>query len=148
MPYSDIYMAYDTRKHRYVLTLAYANDMRNIDLLAIGDGELNDNNAADQVLEKVSRQIYNHIYRHAMHRYRTEKELAFGEGTRQAIMDAMGDQLEWMVTNGDTYLNAERELVGVCPAAHETLAAAGLLFAGNNSYERRDIEPDYGKEGY
>lgn len=148
MPYNDIYMDYSQRKHRYVLTLAYANDMRNIDLLAIGDGEMNDNNAADQVLDKVSRQIYNHIYRHAMHRYRTEKALAFDEDVRQALMDAMGDQLEWMVTNGDTYVNAERELPGVCPMAHETLAAAGLLFAGNNTYERRDISPDYDGEGY
>ena len=64
------------------------------------------------------------------------------------LMDAMGDQLEWMVANGDTYLNAERELPGVCPMAHETLAAAGLLFAGNNSMERMDIAPEYAKEGY
>jgi hypothetical protein len=63
-------------------------------------------------------------------------------------MDAMGDQLEWMVANGDTYNNAERELPGVCPMAHETLAAAGLLFGGNNSGEIRDIDPRYDEEGY
>lgn len=148
MPYDDIYMKYDKSRHRYVLTLAYANDMRNVDLLAMGDGEMNTNNAADQVLDKVSRMIYNHIYRHAWHRYRTERALALEAEHRQVLMDAMGDQLEWMVANGDTYLNAERELPGVCPMAHETLAAAGLLFAGNNSMERLDIAPEYAKEGY
>lgn len=148
MPYSDKYMDYSASKHRYVLTLAYANDLRNIDLLALGDGEMNTNNAADQVLDKVSRQIYNHIYAHTIHRYRTEKALAFDDAIRNALMDAMGDQLEWMVTNGDTYLNAERELPGVCPMAHETLLAAGLLFTGNNSHERKDIVPKYKEEAY
>ena len=148
MPHNDIYMIYSAEKHRYLLTLAYANDMRNINLLAFGDGEMNINNAADQVLDKVSRIVYNHIYRHVWHKYRTERALALESENRQILMDAMGDQLEWMVTNGDTYLNAERELPGICPLAHETLAAAGLLFPGNNSMERLDIKPDYAKEGY
>ena len=148
MPYTDKYMNYSFEKHRYVLTLAYASDMRNIDLLSLSDGEMNTNNAADQVLDKVSRMIYNYIYRHAWHRYRTERALALEAEHRQVLMDAMGDQLEWMVANGDTYLNAERELPGVCPMAHETLAAAGLLFSGNNSMERLDIAPEYAKEGY
>ena len=148
MPFDDINMTYNKSRHRYVLTLQYANDMRNVDLLAMGDGEMNVNNAADQVLEKVSRMIYNYIYRHAWHRYRTERALALEAEHRQVLMDAMGDQLDWMVVNGDTYNNAERDLPGVCPMAHETLAAAGLLFSGNNSGEVKDIDPEYEKEGY
>ena len=148
MPYNDKYMVYSNNRHRYVLTLACANDLHNIDLLALSDGEMNTNNAADQVLERVSRQIYNYIYRHAWHRNRLEKALAFDGNARQVLMDAMGDQLEWMVVNGDTYNNAERDLPGVCPMAHETLAAAGLLFTGNNSGEVKDIDPEYDKEGY
>lgn len=148
-PYTDQYMRYDTARHRYVLTLAYGQDMRNINMLDLNDdSELNDNNAPDQLLEKISRAIYNHIYRHAMHRYRTERELATDAVARQAIMDAMGDQLEWIVTNGDTYNIADRDLPGICPMAHETLAAAGLLFSGNNSGERRDITPTYEEDGY
>lgn len=148
MPFDDIYMKYSKTKHRYVLTLACANDLHNVDLLAIGEGEMNANNAADQVLERVSRQIYNHVYRYAWHRLRTERALALDVSVRHVLMDAMGDQLEWMVVNGDTYNNAERDLPGVCPMAHETLAAAGLLFGGNNSGEIRDIEPRYDEEGY
>lgn len=148
MPYSDKYMTYSTSKHRYTLTLEYAADVRNIDLLAVCGSEVNTNNAADQILEKVSRQIYNHIFTHTMHRFRMEKALAFDDGTRQVLMDAMGDQLEWMAANGDTFNIADRDLAGVCPMAHETLAAAGLLFAGNNSGERRDISPKYSEEGY
>lgn len=148
MPYSDKYMVYSKTKHRYVLTLACANDLHNVDLLAMSDGEMNKNNAADQVLERVSRQIYNYIYRHAWHRFRTERALALDVEHRRVLMDAMGDQLDWMVVNGDTYNNAERDLPGVCPMAHETLAAAGLLFGGNNSGEIRDIDPRYDEEGY
>lgn len=148
MPYNDKYMVYSKTKHRYVLTLACANDLHNVDLLAVSDGEMNKNNAADQVLERVSRQIYNYIYRHAWHRFRTERALALGVEHRHVLMDAMGDQLDWMVVNGDTYNNAERDLPGVCPMAHETLAAAGLLFTGNNSGEVKDIDPEYDKEGY
>lgn len=148
MPYDDIYMIYDKMRHRYVLTTQCAQDLHNIDLLSIGDGTMNEGNAAKQVLERVSRQIYNHIYRHAWHRLRTERALALDISHRQVLMDAMGDQLEWIVANGDTYNNAERELPGVCPMSHETLLAAGLLFAGNNSGEARDIVPKYDKEGY
>lgn len=148
MPYDDLYMIYDKTRHKYVLTTQCAQDLHNIDLLSIGDGTMNESNAAKQVLERVSRQIYNHIYRHAWHRLRTERDLALNVEHRQVLMDAMGDQLEWIVANGDTYNNAERELPGVCPMAHETLLAAGLLFAGNNSGEARDIVPEYDKEGY
>lgn len=148
MPFDDIYMKYSKTKHRYVLTLACANDLHNVDLLALGEGEMNANNAADQVLERISRQIYNYIYRHAWHRNRTERTLALDATVRHVLMDAMGDQLDWIVTNGDTYNNAERDLPGVCPMAYETLAAAGLLFGGNNSGEIRDIDPRYDEEGY
>lgn len=148
MPYNDTYMTYSPEKHRYVLTLDYANDVRNIDLLDISDGEVNNNNAAVQVLEKVSRQIYNHIYLHAMHRYRTERALAIDAGNRQVLMDAMGDQLEWLVENGDPSNIADQALQTVGYAAHDTLLAAGLLFTGNNSGERQDIVPRYQEEGY
>lgn len=98
---NDDMMIFDEVKGRYILTrkCALAN---NVDL----ERELNStgvsakNNLPEQILDRVSRTVYNFIYAHG-HREAKQKRMAEDPSYRPYLKDAMIEQLLYFMANGD-----------------------------------------------
>ncbi len=140
---SDEMMIFDTVKNRYILTrhCALAN---NVDL----EHELNStgvaakNNLPEQILDRVSRTVYNFIYAHG-HREAKQKRMAEDKSYRPFLKDAMVEQLLYFMANGDLNLLARvdvangRELsraakldAAYAPEMQNVLAQTDLLYCG------------------
>ncbi len=162
MPYSDNQMTYNARAHRYVLTRECVLEDMNIDLGAV----LNTSDAADTanvpelLLDRVSALIYRYIYRAVPFRYKTERALALEDENRFHILEAMKEQLLYMLNNGDlSGLSGVNLDTGIAidanrlrdaemsPIARDILVDSGVV----RSYiprGERDIIPRYVEEGY
>lgn len=162
MPYSDNQMTYNERAHRYVLTQECVLEDMNIDLGAV----LNTSDVADvaiaqeQFLDRVSRIIYSWIYSVNPLRFRTERELALNESHRPFILEAMKEQVLYILNNGDltalsginldtgiTTEESKKRASSIAPLSKDILIDAGIVKAFVPLYER-EIVPNYQGEGY
>lgn len=162
MPYNDNNMIYNRSKHRYILTEEHVLESLNVDLRTV----LNTSDSADianapeKLLDRVSKIVYEYIYSIVAFRYKTERDLAFDANYREALSDAMGEQLVYMLNNGDLFgmsgINAEtgtvvdvRTIRGaqIAPLAKDILINTGIVKAYVPMRER-EIEPKYTEEGY
>lgn len=103
MAYADNYMRYDDQAHRYVLTPSYVAERLNIDLSRRlnSAGSIDRANAPALLLERVSQEVYSYIYEHGAENDLQEYILGTDEQARQMIMHAMGEQVLYIITNGD-----------------------------------------------
>lgn len=162
MPYNDNNMNYNRYKHRYVLTEAHVLEALNVDLRTV----LNTSDSADianapeRLLDRVSKIVYEYIYSICAFRYKTERDLALDDKNRDFICEAMGEQLLYMLNNGDLYgmsgINADTGAVvdarsiraaQIAPLAKDILINTGIVRAYVPMRER-EIEPKYTEEGY
>lgn len=162
-PITDTHMRYDMTHHRYVLTTEYVREVMNRDLesiIATHGGASDVANEAEIFLDRVSQSIYNHCLRYTVTPLKREREMALDMSYRPAIKAAMGEQVIYMLNNGDlsvysgvnvttgSNIDAARmRLAEISPIAKDILARAGLTYRGF-VLGIRDIEPNYEKEGY
>ena len=141
--YNDEMMTFDEAKKRYILTkqcaLAY-----NVDL----DRELNatgvsaKNNLPAQILDRVSRTVYNFIYAHGGREIKQQK-IAQDDAYRPYIKDAMIEQLLYFMANGDLNIVARVDTqtgressraakldAAYAPEMQNILAQTDLLYCG------------------
>ena len=161
-PKSDDHFTYDTSVHRYKLTeqgvLQRLN--RNLgDVLAVNGGAFDRRNEPNILLDRVSQQIYGYIYNTTITPKRKERELALNPAYRIPLMEAMEEQLIYVLNNGDlsayTGVNIETGVTidparmraaEIAPMARDILARCGLTCAAITVWY--DITPDYKGEGY
>lgn len=103
MAYSDTYMIYDSERHRYTLTTAFVSERLNIDLASRLNtaGSIDQSQAAALLLERVSSAVYSYIYAMGIDNTVQEYILGTDEQMRRLIMDAMSEQVLYMLVNGD-----------------------------------------------
>lgn len=161
-PYSDTRMRYDMSAHRYVLTEEHVLEQMNIDLRAI----LNTSASADTAnvvgvfLDRISSEIYRFIYRIVVNRCEVERDLAKDAGARESLLRAMQEQLLYVLQNGDigafSGLNvstgmamdrATMRKAEIAPLAEDVLFEIGYINSLVPRF-RKDITPDYEREGY
>lgn len=108
MAYNDTYMRYDYDAHRYVLTTDYAAEKLNIDLVARINptGSIDRAQAAVLLLERASQNVYSYIYECGGDNDVQEWILGTDPQARALICDAMGEQLMYLLANGDLGLVA------------------------------------------
>lgn len=161
-PYSDNYLTYDAAVHRYKLTekgvLQRLN--RNLgDRLADNGGASDHRNEPSIVLDRISRQIYGYIYSQTAAPMRREREVALNPSYRVPLMEAMEEQLIYVMTNGDlsafngvnldTGMTVDPDRMRraeIAPMARDILTRCGLLSVVIDY--QRDITPDYDGEEY
>lgn len=161
-PYTDDYMIYDKTVHRYRLTelgvLQRLN--RNLgDVLADNGGASDPRNEPKIVLDRVSKQIYGYILGSTVTTMRRERELAINPAYRAPLMEAMEEQLIYVLNSGDmtahTGINLDtgmavdhdrKRQAEIAPMAVDVLNRYGLASVAITEW--RDIVPDYEGEGY
>ena len=140
---SDDSMIFDESKQRYILTVKCALD-NNVDL----EHELNSagvpakSNLAGQVLDRISRTVYNFIYSHGNMAVK-RRMLAENEEYRPFIKDAMIEQLLYFMANGDLnalaridtqsgreYGKEAKRDAAYAPEMQNILAQTDLLYCG------------------
>lgn len=161
--YNDDLMKYDLARHRYVLTPDYVSQQLNINLdeVVLANGFVGDvANEVEKILNRVSMLIYNWIYSICAFHYETEKELAMNELARQPLMDAMGEQLEYMINDGDLSLYSGVDIESKTAMDRNNLdkvvisRQAKLIIANADIVKvayylgDRDIKPTYEEDGY
>lgn len=162
MPFADNRMKYDYNKHQYVLTEEHVLESMNIDLRAILNASMSADmaNVVDRLLDRVSFEVYSFIYRVSAFRYATEKILALDDGARIVILEALEEQLLYILQNGDlaamSGVNVQTGLAmdkstkraaEIAPLAEDVLISSGYVRA-TIPRGMRDIIPHYEEEGY
>lgn len=162
MPFADNRMKYDYNKHRYVLTEEHVLESMNIDLRAILNTSMSADmaNVVDRLIDRVSFEVYSFIYRVCAFRYETEKTLALDNGARGVILEALEEQLLYILQNGDlaamSGVNVQTGLAmdksakraaEIAPLAEDVLISSGYVSA-IIPRGMRDIIPHYEEEGY
>jgi hypothetical protein len=162
MPFNDSEMRYDYSKHRYILTEEHVLENMNIDLRDVLNTSMSADvaNAVDRFLDRVSREIYAFIYRVAAFRNRTEKALALEPEARAVLLEAMEEQLLYILQNGDISAYSGVNLQSgmaldykrlraaeIAPLAYDALMNSGYVCAVIEK-NTRDIVPQYAEEGY
>ena len=131
---NDEMMIYDERKRRYILTEACALQY-NIDLKR----ELNSsgapakNNLPAQILDRISRTVYNFIFLHGDRESKLETLEEYDDYYRPFLLDAMVEQLLYFMVNGDLLLTAHNGAEAPRPYSTEmenVLAQSGILYCG------------------
>ena len=131
---NDEMMIYDERKRRYILTEACALQY-NIDLkkeLNAG-GAPAKNNLPAQILDRISRTVYNFIFLHGDRESKLETLEEYDDYYRPFILDAMVEQLLYFMVNGDLLLTAHSAADTPRPYSTEmenVLAQSGILYCG------------------
>lgn len=101
-PFSDDYMFYDYERHRYVLTKQSALDFLGIDLAERINAHGGDKDLQVQyILRQVSDIIYGFIYSCNSNNKLQEYICAKHPNAREKIKNAMLQQLQYMIFNGD-----------------------------------------------
>ena len=165
MPYpmTDAHMSYDKTSHRYKLTELYVLQVLNRNLADImaDDGAASDIAKEPSILlDRISRQIYGYCMRCSATPNLRERQMALDGGLRRFIMEAMSEQLIYILNNGDlsaytgvnvdtgtTIDHARMRQAEIAPLALDILARCGLASVVINPWER-DITPNYDEEGY
>lgn len=160
---NDNNMRYNMETHRYTLTPEHVANVLNINLDEVlnTSGFVGDRaNEAEKLLERVSRITYNHIYKYCAFKAKTERMLALDEQYRTTIMEVMGEQLEYMINNGDltayagvnvdTMQGMDKRVLqraAFSSLAHEMLVNKGIIRCAYY-LGQKDIIPKYEDEGY
>lgn len=102
-PFSDGYMIFDEVTNRYVLTEQYVRDVLAIDLdTRITDRTtVNPQAMKDRLLRLASNHVYNFIHEHNVNAAAQDCLIARCPALRPIIRDAMGEQLTYILQNGD-----------------------------------------------
>ena len=108
MAYNDTYMRYDYDAHRYVLTTDYVTKRLNIDLVARinATGSIDRAQAPALLLDRASQNVYSWIYENGGDNDVQEWILGTDRQARRMLMDAMGEQVLYILANGDLGLAA------------------------------------------
>lgn len=103
MAYADYYMRYDYDAHRYVLTSNYVSEKLNIDLSRRlnSAGAIDRAQAVNLLLDRASQNVYSYIYENSGDNTVQEWILGTDEQARRMIMEAMGEQVLYILANGD-----------------------------------------------
>lgn len=96
-PYTDDFMRYDYKAHRYVLTMQDVFENLGIDL----ESRVSYANAIPTLLNRVSLRIYSFIHSHNMANDYQDYIIAKTEAGRRIIKEAMEEQLLYLLTVGD-----------------------------------------------
>lgn len=162
MPYSNDQMVYNLNVHRYVLTQDFVLKKMNIDLTAVlnASDSADMANVAERFLDRVSSVIYAWIYSVNPFRFRTERELALNGKHRPFILEAMKEQILYVLNNGDfsalsgvnidtgmAIEESRMQSARVSPMAKDILINADIVKAFVPMYER-EIVPNYIGEDY
>lgn len=108
-PKDDEYMVYDYKTHRYVLTLKYVTDVLGVDL----ENRVNSNGAVsgqaviNRILNTASIHVYNYIFEHNINRRAQEWIIAKCPSARDIILNAMGEQFDYILAVGDLTRSAD-----------------------------------------
>ena len=103
-PYDDLYMRYDKRTHRYVLTIKYLTDIAGIDIERRTQHNVQNQNVVNAALDRISNLIYGYLSKNndaQTLRY----IIAKCPSARAIIMDAMGSQAAYVFSVGDLTLS-------------------------------------------
>ena len=162
-PITDARMSYDRTTHRYKLTEMYVLQVLNRNLADV----MADIGAASDIakepsilLDRVSKQIYGYCLKRTATPNLRERRMALELSLRPHIMEAMAEQLVYILNNGDlsaytginvdTGTNIDRNRMReaeIAPLAHDILARCGLANVTINPWVV-DIDPTYDEEGY
>lgn len=160
---SDKYCIYDEQEHRYVLTPSYVLEKMNVDLSDVlnTSGNVSDVAKMPQIfLDRVSRQIYGYVYKNSAYTYERERELALNDSLRPHLIDAMAEQVLYMLNNGDasaysgvnpitgvTTDASRMRLAEIAPIARDILESRNIISRRIHLFPYYD-EPSYEKDGY
>ena len=110
-PYSDDLMTYDKRIGRYVLT-EKALVINGIDLRArlSYNRTVDATNVINRVLTRVSEMIYNYIHSFNQDNKRQDEVIATIPSLRSIIYNAMINQAEYLLMNGDLSRSPEADV--------------------------------------
>lgn len=128
MAYNDTYMRYDYEAHRYVLTTEYVAKKLNIDLVARinATGSIDRAQAATLLLEHASKSVYSWIYETGGENDVQEWILGTDPQARALIRDAMGEQVMYLLINGDLGLVAGVDGATMSGAGQSAFAEARI----------------------
>lgn len=157
-PFDDVYMTYDSDKHRYELTIKAIDDELNISFVEFAGSDGN----AEQLIREISSDMYKYIYKHNRRdikkRKADEHKLAKDGDIRDTIRDTMLDMIRALVRSGYTldkdlsWVNPESGVVldlsdipSIAPDAIDGLLAYGILHRGPYTYQiaDEDYRSDY-----
>lgn len=123
-PYSDDSLVYDAVRGRYILTehalLMNGTDLRTRLTL---NRTINPANVINRVLSRVSEMIYNYIHSFNADNRRQDELIAHTPSLRSIIYNAMLNQAEYFIMNGDFSRSPEpdKRLMAIDPTAKEYL---------------------------
>lgn len=150
----DDYMNYDKVLHRYELTSKYCLDVLAIDIeyRIKSAGAPNGVTLVNKLLKSASSEIYSYLYQFNNARD-IQWIIANSDTARDLIMEAMGAQLTYILTNGDlAYIADKKDNESViCHAAkfllnNTTIPETGSSLNYCGSY--RFVSPSYVVGGY
>ena len=109
--YDGEYMRYDFKTHRYVLTLKYVTDVLGIDLQkrVNSNGAVNGQAVINRVLNTASIHVYNYVFSHNISKQCHEWIIATCPSAWEIVMQAMGEQLSYLLTVGDLSRSTKAE---------------------------------------
>lgn len=162
-PMTDAHMSYDKISHRYKLTELYVLQVLNrnlADVMAEIGAAADIANEPSILLDRVSRQVYAYCLRCTATPNIRERRMALEGSLRPYIMEAMSEQLIYILNNGDlsaysgvnvdTGAAIDRKRMAqseLAPLAVDALTRCGLACVGIHPWVR-DIDPTYTEEGY
>ena len=102
-PYNDETMVFDEDEQRYILTAKCVFDELNIDLNAILEpmGSVSRGVNATRFLNRVSMIVYNQVFARSYYNEIQDKIMKYAPSARKIIKDAMKEQVEYFIFNGD-----------------------------------------------
>ena len=102
-PYNDETMVFDEDEQRYILTAKCVLDELNIDLNTILEpmGSVSKGVNATRFLNRISMIVYNQVYLRSIYNEIQEKLMKYAPSARKIIKDAMKEQVEYFIFNGD-----------------------------------------------
>ena len=96
-PYSDVFMTYDYKTHRYILTDKDVIENLSIDI----NHRLKDKNLVSNLLNQISLQVYSYIHQFNKNNKAQDFIIASTEDGRTIIKEAMEQQLIYFLSVGD-----------------------------------------------
>lgn len=153
-PSDDVFMTYNTNKHRYELTIKAIDDEFNVSFVDFAGSREN----ALQLIREISADMYKYIYKYNRRdinkRKADEHKLAKNGDLRDVIQDTMLDMVRALIRGGYSldkdlsWVNPESGVVldlsnipSIAPDAQDGLLAYGILHKGPYSY--RIADDDY-----
>lgn len=142
-PYSDEYMIFDDKKHRYILTAKCILDSTGIDLLTRLNvrSSANPQAAINGFLDRVSALTYRYLYQFNDNNI-IDRIIGSYQSARDIIREAMESQTLYMLINGDLSMSqeADKRLMWFDETAKtvlsRTIPETGVSLTYQGSYRR------------